>query len=328
MIREIRGLFKITGGGTKAILLLLLRSPFEAVFTFIKASFLQSGFDAVNYDNYNNIDNINKLYVVCFLFVLQSLILFLYNGTVWTMTAVYVIKWTGRIRRKLFGHILSNVSLQRVESQTSGEWFTRLNYAVYSAAAILAQPVHLPFLVVGIANAGISSVMLLRMSPEIFGLVILFVMPHILANYFITKPIPEIWRASLGYSAQNVTDLNAVITCADTAILYDAQGFLMKRFEESSLNIRKTNMKIRRRLTLDGGLASLFGMSGYLILLLIAKEWIHAGVMTFGILTAAFQYRGGIIAGSGAVITGVRQIQSSMPGINMVNEIMNIPPEE
>jgi ABC-type multidrug transport system fused ATPase/permease subunit len=188
--------------------------------------------------------------------------------------------------------------------------------------------VHLPFLVVGITNAGISSVMLLHMSPEIFGLVILFVMPHILANYFITKPIPEIWRTSLGHSAQNVTDFNAMITCADIAILYDAQGFLMKRFEESSLNIRKENMKIRRRFTLDGGLASLFGMSGYLILLLIGKDWIHAGVMTFGILTAAFQYRGGIIAGSGAVITGFRQIQSSMPGINMVNEIMNIPPEE
>jgi ABC-type multidrug transport system fused ATPase/permease subunit len=102
----------------------------------------------------------------------------------------------------------------------------------------------------------------------------------------------------------------------------------MKRFEESSLNIRKTNMKIRRRFTLDGGLAALLGMSGYLVLLLAGQGWIHAGIMTFGILTAAFQYRGGIIAGAGMVITGFRQIQSSMPGINMVNEIMNTPPEE
>ena len=79
---------------------------------------------------------------------------------------------------------------------------------------------------------------------------------------------------------------------------------------------------------MDGGLASLLGMGGYLVLLLAGKGWINAGVMTFGILTAAFQYRGGIIAGTGAVITGFRQIQSSLPGINMVNEIMNIPPEE
>jgi len=242
--------------------------------------------------------------------------------------AVYVTKWTGTIRKKLFGHISSNLSLQRVESQTSGEWFTRLNHAVYSATAILTQPVHLPFLAVGITNAFVSSVMLFRMNSEIFGLVILFVIPHIAANQIITKPIPELWRTSLKHGARNATDFNALITCADTAILYDAQGFLMKRFEESSLNIRKTNMKIRRRLTLDGGLMPLFGMLGYLVLLLIGKEWINAGVMTFGILTAAFQYRGGVLLGAGAVITGFRQIQSSMPGINMINEIMNIPPEE
>jgi len=322
MIREIRKLFRITSGGVKAVLLLILRSPFEAVFTFIKASFIQAGFDAVNNEN------INELYVICFIFVLSSLILFMYNGIVWTVVSVYVTKWTGTLRRKLFGHISSNLSLQRVESQTSGEWFTRLNHSVYSATAILTQPVHLTFLAVGIVNAGVSSVILFNMSLEIFGLVILFIIPHILANYFITKPIPELWRTSLAQNARNATDFNALIICADTAALYDAQEFLMKRFEESSLNIRKINMKIRRCFNLDGGLAALLGMGGYLVLLFAGQGWIYAGIMTFGILTAAFQYRSGIIAGAGMVITGFRQIQSSMPGINMVNEIMNIPPEE
>jgi ABC-type bacteriocin/lantibiotic exporter with double-glycine peptidase domain len=166
------------------------------------------------------------------------------------------------------------------------------------------------------------------MSPKIFGLVISFVIPHILANQIITKPVPELWQSSLMHSARNATDFNALITCADTAALYGAQGFLMKRFEESSLNIRKTNMKIRRRFSLDGALAALFGMGGYVVLLFAGQTWIDTGVITFGILTAAFQYRGGIISGTGALITGFRQIQSSVPGIKMVNEIMNIPSEE
>ncbi|MCL1792801.1 MAG: ABC transporter transmembrane domain-containing protein [Oscillospiraceae bacterium] len=322
MIRDIRGLFKITGGGKKVMLLLLLRCPFEAARTFINAIFLQSGFDAINNGN------INGLYFACMIFVIESLLLFLYNGTVWTINSVYVAKWTGTLRRKLFGHISTNLSLQRVESRTSGEWFTRLNHAVYSATAILAQPVHLPFLAVGTINAAVSSVMLFRMSPEIFGLVILFVLPHMLANQIITKPIPELWRSSLMHSAHNATDFNALINCADTAILYGAQEFLMKRFEASSLNTRKTNMKIRRRFSLDGAFASLFGMCGYLVLLLAGKGWIDAGTMTFGILAAAFQCRGGIIAGAGAAITGFRQMQSSVPGIGMVNEIMDTRPED
>jgi len=140
MVREIRGLFRITGDGKKFVLLLLLRCPFEAVFTFTKANFVRSGFDATNGGDRAG------LYLACFVFVLQSLFLFMYNGVVWTVFALHTVKWTGSIRKKLFGHIMSNLSLQCVESRTSGEWFTRLNQAVYSATSILAQPVNLPFL--------------------------------------------------------------------------------------------------------------------------------------------------------------------------------------
>ena len=322
MVREIRGLFRITGDGKKFVLLLLLRCPFEAVFTFTKANFVRSGFDATNGGDRAG------LYLACFVFVLQSLFLFMYNGVVWTVFALHTVKWTGSIRKKLFGHIMSNLSLQCVESRTSGEWFTRLNQAVYSATAILAQPVHLPFLVVGAVNACISSAALLAIDQKVFVLAVLFIIPHTLANHTITKPIPKLWRSSLGHSAKNATDFNALICCADTAMLYGAQGFLMERFEESSLNIRKANMKIRLRFALDGALASFFGMGGYLVLLLFGKSRIDAGMLSFGALASAFQYRGGMIAGAGAVITGLRQLQSSVPGICMITEIMNTPPEE
>jgi len=95
---------------------------------------------------------------------------------------------------------------------------------MYSATAIFTQPVHLPFVLLGIINSAVSSVILFHMSPAIFALVTLFVVPTILANQFITKPIPELWRESLKHSAANAADFNAVITCADTAMLYTSES--------------------------------------------------------------------------------------------------------
>ncbi|MCL2158347.1 MAG: ABC transporter transmembrane domain-containing protein [Oscillospiraceae bacterium] len=322
MLCEIRGLFKITGKGTRFIVLLILRCPFDAVLTFIQASFLSACFEAVNSQNED------RLYFACLLFAFECFALFLYNSSVWTIFAVNVTKWVGTLRKKLFGHISSGLSLQIIESESSGEWFTRLNYAVYSATAILTQPLHLPHAAVGLVNICVSSVMLAHMSPAIFGLVILFAVPHMVISQFILWPLPKFWRESLGYSAQNATDFNAVVTCADTAILYDAQGFLMKRFEESSLNIRKTNMKLRRRHAINGGVMPTLGMGGYLVILLLGSYWINAKTTTFGELTAAFQYRNGIVAGFGMLIAGILQVKSSLPGMNTINEIMNMQKEE
>ena len=321
-IREIGKLFKMAGKVRLFIILTLLRCPFDALQTAIQASFLQFAFNSINKGSQE------ELIHVCVLFGIGSLLLFLYNGTIWTLYATFVTKWVGTIRRKLFRHI-SCLSLQQIEAKPSGEWITRLNADVQAATAILNQSIHLPHAVVSTVNIGVSSMILVLMDPGMFGLIIMFVIPHILiSQLFIAKPMIRFAMNVQEATARNATDMNALVTCADTAILYDAQEFLLRRFEKSSLELRKANMKIQHRKAMGSGLLPLMGMSGYLVILLIGGGWMAAGTMTFGELTAAFQYRGGVLVGSMMLINSLMNIKTALAGVKRVNETMRIELEE
>ena len=321
-IREIGKLFKMACKVRLFIILTLLRCPFDALQTAIQASFLQFAFNSINKGSQE------ELIHVCVLFGIGSLLLFLYNGTIWTLYATFVTKWVGTIRRKLFRHI-SCLSLQQIEAKPSGEWITRLNADVQEATAILNQSIHLPHAVVSTVNIGVSSMILVLMDPGMFGLIIMFVIPHILiSQLFIAKPMIRFAMNVQEAAARNATDMNALVTCADTAILYDAQEFLLRRFEKSSLELRKANMKIQHRKAMGSGLLPLMGMSGYLVILLIGGGWMAAGTMTFGELTAAFQYRGGVLVGSMMLINSLVNIKTALAGVKRVNETMRIELEE
>ncbi len=321
-IREIGKLFKMAGKVRLFIILTLLRCPFDALQTAIQASFLQFAFNSINKGSQE------ELFHVCALFGIGSMLLFLYNGTIWTLYATFVTKWVGIIHRKLFRHI-SCLSLQQIETKPSGEWITRLNADVQAATAILNQSIHLPHAVVSTVNIGVSSMILVLMDPGVFGLIIIFVIPHILiSQLFIAKPMIRFAMNVQEATARNTTDMNALVTCADTAILYDAQEFLLRRFEKSSLELRKANMKIQHRRAMGSGLLPLMGMSGYLVILLIGGSWMAAGTMTFGELTAAFQYRGGVLVGSMMLINSLMNIKTALAGVKRVNETMRIELEE
>ena len=219
--------------------------------------------------------------------------------------------------------------MQQIEAKPSGEWITRLNADVQAATAILNQAIHLPHAVVSTVNICVSSMILVLINPWVFGLVIVFVIPHILVSQlFITKPMIRLATKVQESAARNVTDMNTLVTCADTAILYDAQKFLLRRFEESSLEIRRASMRIQHRRAIGSGLLPLMGMSGYLVVLLIGGGWIAAGDMTFDELTAVFQYRGGVLTASMMLINSLVNIKTALAGVKRVNETMCIGLEE
>ncbi len=319
---DILQLFRMTGGVKRFIILTILRCPFDALYTIVQATFLKLVFEAISSKNQDS------LYYVCALFTIGSLLLFLYNGTIWRMYAAYVVKWVGMLRRKLFEHI-SSLSVQQIEARPSGEWITRLNADMQAAAAILNQSIHLPHAVVSTVNISVSSVILALLDPLMFGLVILFVIPHILISRFVVaRPMTRLAAIAQEEIAENTSDMNALITCADTALLYNAQEFLTKRFEVSSLNIRKANMQLQYRRAIGSGLMVLMGLGGYLAALLIGGRLVAAGDMTFGGLTAVFQYRGGILAGSMMLVNSLINIKTAMAGIKRVNETLSITLEE
>jgi len=134
--------------------------------------------------------------------------------------------------------------------------------------------------------------------------------------------MPGLNKKSLEAAAANTDDLNTLITCADIAALHDGQDYFLKRFEESSMGLLCANMKMRARNALNAGILPLFGLGGYLTMLIVGSGWIADGRLTFGDLTAAFQFRGGVLLGSFALIGSLISIQANMAGVRRLNEVL------
>ena len=302
-------------------ILLILRIPFDMVRTILIAIFAQIGFDRIIQGN------LEGLYSVCLFYCVGSILLFLFNGTIWSSYAVQYTKWIVFVRQKIFNHI-SNLSLQKIESKSSGEWITNLNADVRAATMILGHPAHLHHAGAMLLNIIVSSIILNTIDPVMYGLIILFTVPHIFINQIITKPMTVLAAEEKETTAGNAVDLSTIIICADTAVLYDAKELLISRFEQSSRQIRAVNMKMRERSALLNGILPVLGMSGYLLLLVVGGIRISQNRMTFGELTAIFQYRGGVQACAMILLTCIVNIKISLASIKRINEIMQFPLEE
>ena len=314
MICEIKRLLKFTGGSLRFIILLILRSPVDFCMTAIHAVFLQQAFNAVEQND------VRRLTMVCLVFIIANLSIFLYNGTVWSIYAPFVVKVESRLRIKLFDKIIK-FSPERIEATTQGEWLTRLNTDVQMP---FSQPLHFPHAVNAILRLMLSSVFLWIINPAVFGWVILFIVPHfMLSQVFVVRFMQKLNKKSLEATAKNTDEMTALLTCAEVALLYDGQNYLMKRFENSSFELLRTKMKTVKRNAINAAIAILpFGLSGYLILLIVSGNWIAQGDLTFGDLTAAFQFRGGVLFGANMLINCIVSIKASMAGIRRINETM------
>ncbi len=313
MIGEFRRMLKHTGSGAQFIILLLLRSPFDFLFTLLHATFLQNVFDAIKHND------TSRLNYVCLILGVASILLFLYNGIIWSIYAPFITKLEGILRKKLFCKI-SSFSYQHVEATSHGEWLTLLN-------AYVEMPFSHPYLPHGacaIVNLLASSYILWKINPAILGWAILFMIPNILiSQILIARPMITLNKKSLKAKAHNTNDLSTIITCADVTALYEGHDFLMKKFEYSSMELYRSNMRIHTRNAINDGLLALFGLGGFLTLLIVSSKWITAGKITFGSLTAVFQYRNGMLLGTNILINSLIAMQTAMAGIKRINKTMN-----
>ncbi len=314
MLCEMKKLLNITGGGLQFIILLILRSPVDLCMTIIQAVFLQNAFDAIGQND------IGLLTGACITFIIASLCIFLYNGIVWSIYAPFVVRMESRLRVKLFDKI-TTFSCERIEGTSHGEWLTRMNTDVQMP---FSQPIHLPHAVNAILRIAVSSAILWGINPTVLGWVMLFVIPHIITSQLlVARVMPKLNKRSLEATAANMSELTTLVSCADIALLYDARDYLMKRFEKSSMDLMRAKMRIWKRNALNAAIAILpFGLSGYLVLLIVCSGWITRGLLTFGDLAGAFQYRLGLLIGSNMLINCLISIQASMAGIQRINKTM------
>ena len=223
---EMNKVLKATGDRWRFAALIILRSPVSIAMTFVNAIFLQQAFNAVTENNNN------RLIAACLFFGIASLCTFLYNGTIWSIYAApQTIKMEGKLRVKLFKKI-SSFSCKRIESLEQGDWLTRLNIDVQ-----MPFSESWPHTVSAIVNIIISSLILWSINPSVYGLILLFVIPHvILSQLLIARVMPELNKNSLEATAINTNDFTALINYADIASQYNGHEYFIKRFEKAVWN--------------------------------------------------------------------------------------------
>ena len=300
----------------KYLFLLLLRSPFDAVRTWMSANLLQAVFLCLE------TNEADKLPEICVVYGLMCAILFIYNGTVWGAYAAFSAKTEVNLQKVMFNKIL-DMPLKRIDSHDSGEWITRLNSDIQAAFTMMNGPLNIPHVVVAVINTMVSSFLMFRSSFLLFGVTWLLILPQLLLNYkIVIGALPKLKEESQNSLSQNTSVVGPLIADADTILLYDAGELMMKICDEASKNLMKINMKMHVRRASGDVVMRLFGMGGYLIILLIGYRFIYNGIMAFSDVVYCFQVRGAVLAGTLMLITCLNNLKANAVCIKRINDTL------
>ena len=314
MIRSLGRVFKRVGESHTYIKLLILRCPFDAILTMINAYFLQYSFGAIVQGSENKLRN------ACMYFAIASALLFLYNGSVWSLYARFVTSFIGKLRKMVFSSILY-MPIKKFDEKSSGEWMTRLNSDAQMTINLINAPFNIPHVVVSVVNIAVSALLLYHINTTLIFVTLLFVIPHVAVNRkLVYTKVAKLMEHSQEYVERNATCFSTFITCADIVSLYDAKDFVMEAYEKSSIEIVRANMRIHKKKAISNLVIPLFGMGGYIVILMVGLVMIRRNLLTFGTLTAALQYRGAILMGTLLFINSMTEIRTNAVGLRRMEE--------
>lgn len=308
-------LIKRMGIWRKYVFLLLLRAPFDAVRTWVLANLLKEVFLCLE------TNNSGMLPEICVVYGLLCGGLFIYNGIIWSNYAEFAAKTEVRLQKKMFNKILS-LPFKRITSRFSGEWITRLNSDIQAAFMMMNGPMNIPHLAVAVINTIMSSFLMMKSSPLFLGMTWLFITLQLLTNYnTVIKAVPKLKEESQNAMSENTSAIKPLITDADTILLYDAGELMMKNCDDTSRKLMNTNMKIHMRNALNDAFMRLFGIGGYIMILLMGFGFISRGTMEFSDLIYCFQIRGSVMAGIFMLITCINNLRTNSVCVKRINDI-------
>lgn len=307
-------LLKSMGFRRKYIFLLLLRSPFDAFRTWLLANLMKSIFSCLE------TNNSGALLKVCVVYGLLCAMLFVYNGVIWAEYAAFSAKVEIWLQKKMFEKILS-LPLKKIASRFSGEWITRLNSDIQAAFTMMNGPMNIPHLVVAVINTMLSCFLMLRSSLLFLVVTWMFAIPQFVINYWLVlKSFPKLKEESQNAMAENTSAIKPLLTDADTILLYDAKKLMMTNCAENSRRLMKINRKMHVRRAISDVSMRLFGMGGYLVLLVMGYRFIHIGTMAFSDAVYCFQVRGSILSGMFMLITCLNNLKANSVCLKRMND--------
>ena len=317
-MKTVQTLLAKLGKGISFWLLLILRSPYEALSTLLYALWIQAMFRAIQQGS------VEELYAALVKVSFCVLLLYLYNGSVWTFYAAYNIRIIGKLRALLFQKMVE-LPAQQIERRSAGEWFSRLNSDIKLTQALFGEPLNIPFIAVSLVGLTVSAVLLGLGSMNMLLLVLAFVIPHALIGQFvIAKPVKSDSFQLQSKIADNASLMHSIVECSAVIRLYQAENEMLKQSEKQSVRIRKTGMKMHMRGAMGRGLLMLAGLGGFLVILVAAQGWIGRGAMEFAQLTALLQYRNGIITAFMMLLNSLMTVKINLAGAERVRETLEI----
>ncbi|MDE7131068.1 MAG: hypothetical protein K2O65_04615 [Lachnospiraceae bacterium] len=309
-------LIREMGVWRKYLFLLALRAPYDAVRTWMLASLMRSVFRCLE------ADNTGSLLEICIVYGLLCMMLFIYNGVVWSNYAAFAARMEVRLQQKMFHKILG-LPLRRVDSRFSGEWITRLNSDIQAAFTMMNGPLNIPHLTVAVINTMVSSFLMLKSNLLFLAITWVFILLQLFVNYkTVLEAVPKLKEESQNAMAENTSAIKPLITDADTILLYDAEEMMMKKCEENSRKMMKINMKIHVRSALSDVGMRLFGIGGYLVILLMGYGFIPSGTMAFSDVVYCFQVRGSVMAGVFMFVTCFNNLKTNSVCVKRVCDIL------
>ena len=286
MIRSLKSLFKRLGGMFTYLILLILRSPVDAVLCVINALFLKGVFQAIE------AGELNALYSHCLAFGLANVCIYTYNGIVWSKFASFSAGLVGNLRRDVFDAMFE-LPLEKVEGRGDSIWFTRLSSDIRMTLNLLTGSLNIPHVILASVRIMAASVLLCMISPKMLFVELIILLPHLLLRLkTVVEPTEELTAIAQRKVEEGNRYLTAVVECSDTIQLYEAGDFLHDIYRSVSLEMTKLRIKMGIRKAIGEFLMPLFGRGSYLLLFFLGCEMIQTKAMDFGEWTAAIQYRG------------------------------------
>lgn len=296
--------------------LLLLRSPFDVVMAYLKAILLRSVFSCLE------TESADRLPAICMGWGLLCAMLFLYNGIVWSVYAAFSARTEARLQKEMTDKVLS-LPYRSVQDRGNGEWFTRRNGDIQAVVTMMNGPLNIPHWVTAFFNTILSSLLLLRCSPVLLIVTWAFILPYLLLHdYVVLKRLPGLKEQSRSALTDITSLIKPLIADAEAIALYDAGGLMLRTCEQESRRLMKTNLKMHLCRGLSDLISRLFGIGGYLVLLLAGFAMISGGTMTFSALVYCFQVRGAILSGTLMLITCMSNIKANAVCVKKVNEAL------
>lgn len=316
-MRELFKLIKRMGIQRKYIFLLLLRAPFDALRTWMLANLMKSVFRCLEKEH------IERLPEICAVYGLICTLMYIYNGTIWSLYAAFCAKTEVWLQKEMLQKIL-NLPLRRVESHFSGEWITKLNSDIQAAFAMMNGPINIPHLIVSIINVSLAAFWMLRSNTLLLGITCILILPQFFVNYgIVLKSISNLKKRSQNALAESTSVIKPLIADAETILLYNAGSVMIKKCDETSRKLMKINMKMHVRNAISDAATRLFGIGGYFIILLMGYKLMQEGIMAFSDMVYCFQVRGSILAGMSMFMNCLNNIKTNSVCIKRVNATLD-----